>query len=372
MPVILKEVKTRHDLKTFIHLPAKIHKGEANWVPPIYSDDWIYYDPKKNKSFGYSDTILYIAYKENKPVGRIMGIINHRYNTIKNENAARFCSLECFNDAEVARKLIGKIEEWARQRSTEKLIGPFGFSDKDPQGLLIEGFEYLPVISTNYNLPYMVKLVEDLGYSKVVDLVVYQVSVNNINLELYKKVAERIMSKSDYTLMEFKTRKELKKYIRPVFALINETYSDIFGFMPFEEQEMDNFANRFLTVIDPEYVKVVFHRDVLVAFFLAMPDISEGLQKSKGYLYPVGFYHILKSQKKTKRLVLLLGAVKEGYRGLGIDSIMGIKMMESSLKGGFEYWDSHLELENNFKMRAEMEKAGGKVYKRYRVFGKNL
>jgi hypothetical protein len=372
MSVTISVVKTHRDLKQFIHLPAKIHIGQPNWVPPIYSDDWIFFDSNKNRSFGYCDTILLLAFKEGVLVGRIMGIINHRYNDLKNEKTGRFDFLECFDDPDVANTLLKAIEDWAKEKGMNKMIGPFGFSDKDPQGLLIEGFDQLPAISTNYNMPYMIGLIENNNYRKELDLVSYKVKIPDIKLDLYEKLYQRLVNKGDYYLKEFTSRKEIKKYIRPVFTLINESYADIYGFMPFEQPEMDDFANRFLMLVNPAFVKVVIHKDQVVAFFLAMPDISVGLQKSKGYIYPVGFIHIFKYQKKTKRLVLLLGAVKEGYRGLGLDAMMGLKMIESARNAGLEYWDSHLTMENNLKFRAENEKLNGELYKRYRIYQKPL
>jgi len=374
MDIKIYPVKTRSDLRNFIHLPAKIHKNHSNWVPPIYLDEWEFFNPKKNRTFSYCDTILLLASKNGKVVGRVMGIINHKYNQAKNENNARFCFLETYDDFEVAKVLLESVENWAKEKGTLKIVGPLGFSDKDPQGLLIEGFNQPNVIASNCNFPYLVDFVEKAGFCKEIDLVVYKVAVPESIPDFYKKILERALrNNSNLKIINFSTRKQIKPYIKPVLSLVNETFKDIYGFAPLDQQEMHEFATRYLPVLDPRFIKVVVNENnEVVAFILGMPDISDGIRKCKGHILPFGIFQIFKSQKRTKQLNLLLGGIQEHYRNKGIDTIMGVKMLEEAQKAGLKYIDSHLELENNHKMRAEMEKMGGSVYKRYRIFQKML
>lgn len=372
--VEIKEVKTKKDLRKFIHLPAKIHKNHTNWVPPIYMDDWDFFNPKKNKSFDSCDAILLLAWKDGNVAGRIMGIIHHKYNEKHNENNARFAFFETWNDQEVADALIGAIETWAKEKGTDRLIGPLAFSDKDPQGFLIEGFNEPAVIASNCNFPYQSELVANKGYSKEVDLVVYQIKVPSEIPEFYKKIYERAINQNkDLKILEFTSRRKVKPYIHRVLNLLNQTFTDIFGFTPFTEAEMDDFANRYLFLINPRFIKIVVNeRDEVVAFIVGMSHIGEGIQKSKGYLLPLGIFRIFASARKSKQLNLLLGGIDPIYRSKGLDVMMGVKMIASAHEQGKTVIDSHLELENNTKVRAEMEKMGGKVYKRFRIFGKNL
>jgi hypothetical protein len=151
--ITVKEVKSRKDLREFIYLPEMVHRNEPDWLPPLYMDEWELYDKKKNKSFRYADGLLLLAYRDNKPVGRIMGIINRRYNEINHENHGRFCFMECYNDQAVFHTLISSIEEWARQNGMSRLVGPLGFSDKDPQGFQTEGIRYPQFIQAPTILP---------------------------------------------------------------------------------------------------------------------------------------------------------------------------------------------------------------------------
>lgn len=372
--IIIQEVNSKSHLRKFIHLPAAIHQNHPNWVPPIYMDEWEFFNPKKNKSFQSCDTILLLAYRGREVVGRIMGIIHRKYNEKHQENRARFAFFETWNDEEIASALIQSIENWARKKGMDRLVGPLAFSDKDPQGFLIEGFDEPAVIASNCNFPYQTELLEKNNYTKEVDLVVYQIKIPESIPEFYLKIYERaIRQNQGLQVLEFTSRRKVKPYIHPVLRLLNSTFTEIFGFIPFTEAEMDDFANRYLFLINPRFIKIVVNNQgEVVAFVIGMSHIGEGIQKAKGYLFPFGIFRIFAAARKSKQLNLLLGGIDPAYRGKGLDVMMGVKMLESAIAQGKTVIDSHLELEYNTKVRAEMEKMGGRVYKRFRIFGKDL
>ena len=374
MAIETREVRGKKDLKTFIYLPEKIHAAHPNWVHPIYMDEWKYFNPKKNRAFSYCETIMLLAFRGKEAVGRIMGIINHRYNDYKKLKTARFGYLETREDEEVIRTLLGRIENWAREKGMTRVVGPYGFSDQDPEGFLIEGFEHRATIATYYNFEWMPRIVEKLGYTKDVDYYVYKLDVPKEIPEFYKRIYERAQRRGNFEVVEFKKRKELKPEVKAVLSLMNECYMDsnIYGYAPLDEEEMEELAKRYLPVLDPRFVKVVKKDGEVVAFIVGMPDLTEGIQKARGRLFPFGFLKILRAAKKTKQLDLLLGAIKEKYRGMGLDVMMGVKTLLSASKAGMDVMDTHHELEENVKVRAEMERMGGKLYKRYRVFKKEL
>jgi len=374
MEIVVRPVCSKQEMRKFIHLPARIHKGHSNWIPPLYSDEWEFFDSNRNKAFDYCDVILLLAYKGNKVVGRVMGIINRKYNEIHREKNARFNFLEAWDDKEVIQILMNKVEEWARIKGMDKLVGPLGFSDKDPQGYLVEGFHQPVVIASHCNYEYMVSHMDHLGFNKEIDLVVYHIQIPDETPELYLKIAERaVRNNPEIRLLEFTRRKDLKQWVRPIFTLINETFNEIYGFMPFTLEEMDDFANRYLLIMNPRFIKVLLNDlGEVVAFIIGMPDISRGIKRSRGYLLPFGILHILIAGKRTRQLNLLLGAIHPEYQNRGLDTIMGAAMLESARKVGLHHIDSHLEMESNKKVRAEMEYMGGKVYKTYRVFGKPI
>jgi len=374
MELVVREVVTKGDLKRFVNLPAIIHENHHNWLPPIYMDELTFFDPKMNKSFGYCDHIRLLAFRDGVVVGRVMGLINHRYNQAKNENNARFSYLETYNDAEVVHALLAKVENWARAFGVEKIVGPLGFSDKEPQGYLVEGFDEPTVLVANCNFEYQVDLLKKEGYAPEVNLVSYLAPIPPETPPIYKRVLPRIEQlNSEFKMIEFTSRWRLRKYIKPVLRLTNKAFREIYGSMPYEDREMDDFANRFIFLLNPKFIKVVENQDgEVVAFTVAMPDISKGIQQCKGHLLPFGIFTVLRSGRKSNRLVAMLGAIDEQYRGRGLDVMMGLKILESGRREGKTELDSHIVMEENYVMRGEYEHIGGKIYKRYAIFAKSL
>lgn len=370
--IIVKEVVSRRDLRDFIYLPEKVHRNEPDWLPPIYMDEWELYDKKKNKSFGYADALLLLAFRDGKPAGRIMGLINRRYNEINNETHGRFCFMECYDDGDVFHALISRIEDWARQNSMTKLVGPLGFSDKDPQGFQIEGFEYPQFITSANNSPYMVKLIENEGYAKKIDLVNYLGDMPKEFPVVYERVLERINRTQEFTITEFLTKKKLKPYILRVLELMNDTFSEIYGFVPLNDKEKSDFAARYMPIIDPKFIKVVEKDGQLIGFAIGLPDLSAGIKACRGRLLPFGILKVLRESKRSKKLIMMLGGVRKEFRGKGIDVLMGVKILQDGINSRMESLDSHLVLEDNLRMRGEYERIGCKVVKKFRIFQKDL
>ena len=370
--VVVKQVKTKKEKKVFIYLPEKIHRNNPKWLPPLYSDEWSLFDEKNNKSYHYADTVLYIAYKDGKPAGRIMGIINKRYNEIHNEQNGRFCFMEAYEDQEVVHALIEKVEQWARERGMVKIVGPLGFSDKDPQGFQIEGFEYQKFIVCPTNDKYLPEMIEKEGYVKEEDLVNYISAIPDEMPEVYQKILSRVSQNNGYRIVEFSSKRELKKYIIPVLELMNQTFAEIYGFVPLEDNEKLEIASRYMMILNPRFVKVVEAGDGIVGFAVGIPDISEAVRKSGGRLFPFGFLRILYALRTSKKLLMLLGGVRKDYRNKGLDVLMAVKVLQSCMDFKMELIDLHLILEKNTRMRAEAERIGGKVIKRFRIYQKAL
>lgn len=370
--ITVKEVSTRKDLRDFIYLPEKVHRNEPDWLPPIYMDEWELYDKKKNKSFGYADGLLLLAFRDNKPVGRIMGLINRRYNEINNENHGRFCFMECYNDPDVFHALIKRIEEWARKNGMSRLVGPLGFSDKDPQGFQVEGFEYPQFITSANNSPYMPALIENEGYTKKIDLVNYLGDIPKEFPKVYERVLERITASKEFEIVEFHSKKQLKPYIIPILGLMNDTFAEIYGFVPLNDKEKSDFAARYMLILDPKFIKVVQKDGKPIGFAIGLPDLSKGIKACRGRLLPFGLLKVLRESKRSRKLIMMLGGVSKEFRGKGIDVLMGVKILQDAINSRMETLDSHLVLEDNLKMRGEYERVGCKVVKKFRIYQKEL
>jgi len=370
--LIVKEVVTKKDLRKFIYLPSKVHKKDPEWLPPIYMDEWLLFDRKKNKSFLYADAVLYLAYRDEKPVGRVMGFINRRYNEIQNEKHGRYCFMECFEDQEVVHALITAVEDWARKKGMVKMIGPLGFSDKDPQGFQIEGFEYPSFIVSPTNSPYLPLLIEKEGYEKKVDLVNYFIKMPEKMPVIYERAFTRISLNDGFKIIEFNSKKEIKPYIIPVLELMNEAFEEIYGFVPLTDEEKIEFANRYLMILDPKFVKVVETEGNIIGFAIGIPDISPGIKAAKGRLFPFGIIRILQESRRSKKLLMMLGGIKKEFRGQGVDVLMAVKILDSCIKHKMDSIDIHLVLETNTRMRAEAERVGGQIIKKFRIYQKSL
>jgi hypothetical protein len=372
MAVILKEVAGKKDLKEFIYLPEKIHKDQKNWLPPIYFDEKKFFDPKKNLSFRGCDHILILAYKDEKPVGRIMGIINHNHNGFFQIKNGRFAYFDCFNDAEVSKMLLNRIENWAKQKGMNKIIGPYGFTDRDPQGLLIKGFEYEPVVDSATNPEYLPELVSKEGYEKELDCLIHRYPLSNEVPELYHRIFQRILLKKELQFLEFTKRKQLKRLIVPVLKAVNESFKDIYGFMPMDEKEMYELAKRYLPILNPKFVKIVTKGDKVVAFLISMPNLYKGIQMSKGRLLPFGIFHILRAMRTAKTINTMLGGVDPEYQKQGLDVFLFMTTLEAAKKAGMTSIDTHVVMEDNKDMMAETKRYGSFEIKRFRVFQKQL
>lgn len=371
MPVEVRPVSGRRDLRRFIHLPARLHRDHALWMPPIYADEWAWLNPRKNRAFGYCDTTIVLAWRDREVVGRIVGIINRRHNEHTGERTARFACLECIEDRTVTHALLAHVEEWARSRGMTKIVGPFGFNDQDPEGFLIDGFEHRPSIVTYYNFPWLIDCLEAEGYGKEVDYFVYHLPALQEIPPLMARAAARL-ERRGFREVGLRTKRDLKRYLMPVLRLLNETYEAIYGYSALDDRELRNLAKKFLPLVDVRFIKIVVKDEEVVGFLVGIPDLYEGIVKSKGRLLPFGIAHILRARSRARQLDLLLAGIKERYRGRGIDMLMGREMTKSVLARGFTHYDSHHMLEENVKVRAEMERWGGRVTKKYRIFRKSL
>jgi hypothetical protein len=281
--------------------------------------------------------------------------------------------MECYNDKEVFHELIVRVEDWARKNGMCKIVGPLGFSDKDPQGFQVEGFEYPQFMTSPNNSPYMPQLIGSEGYEKKIDLVNYLGKLPEKLPLVYEKVLARVDKGTEYKIIEFNSKKELKPFILGVLELMNQTFVEIYGFVPLNDKEKIDFAARYLPILDPKFIKVIETTEgELVGFAIGMPDFSKGIRKANGKLFPFGIFKILRDSKRSKKLLMMLGGVKKEFRGKGLDVLMGVKILQSGIKHKMESIDSHLVLENNSKMRSEYERIGCQVVKKFRIYQKDL
>ncbi len=373
MTIRIIEPTTRRQRREYLHLPYVMHKNHTLWVPPLMMHEKYFIHPRKNPHMEYSDTVCFLVYRDGRPTGRIMGIINKKLNEIWKDKQVRFCCFESTNNPEIVHSLLASVENWARSRGMERIVGPLGFSNQDPQGFIVEGFDQRPSIGTIYNFEYIPELIEQNGYIKEVDYLTYKIPISETIPPLYEKISERVQKRSTIKILEFETKRQVKPYLTRVLRFMNETYTGIYGFIPLTKTIIKKAARNYHEIVDPHLIKIILNdQNEIVSFVLGIKDITEGFQKAGGRLLPVGYFAIKATQKKSKRLDLLLGAIRKDFRGKGLDTVMAISMLKSAWRMDMDFIDSHHELETNTRVQAEMRRAGGFVYKRHRVYQKKL
>ena len=372
--VEIREISGRVAMERYIRLPYRLHRNHPLWVPPLMFIERQFHDRRTNRQFEHSRTVYFMAFRDGDPIGRIMGIINERlFDHTDGDRHARFCQLEAIDDRDVIKALLGAVEDWARQHDMPRLVGPLGFSNQDPEGFLVEGFDQRPSIGTIYNGLEVPEHIESAGYEKEVDYVTYKVPIPEQVPPIFEKLHKRVQRNAEVVLREFTTKLGMARYLHRVLELMNETYQGIYGFVPLTSGEIRSMSRIYFQICHPRFLKVVETKDgEVVAFVLGIKDITEGFKKVNGYLFPFGYFFVKYHQARSRRLDLLLGAVKGEYRGRGLDLLMASAMIKSANELGTEYADSHHELESNELVQAEMRNFGGHIYKRHRVYQKTL
>ena len=372
----IREIKpTKGNLKKFINFQIDLYKDNPYFVPPLVSDDLGTLAPSVNPAFDFCEGVYYMAYKDGKPVGRIAGIINRQVNEKSGGATARFGFIDFIDDEEVSKALIETVEDWARKKGMKKMIGPMGFTDMDHEGMLIDGFEELGTMATIYNYPYYPEHLEKLGYQKEADWVEFLMEVPDSIPEKYDRIANIVKQKYGLRVKKYKSPKKAKAEIgRPLFHLINEAYDSLYEYSRLTEKQIDYYIGIYLSLINFDLLTAIVDKDdKLVGIGISMPSLSRALQKSKGRLFPFGWYHLLRALKcKTDRVDLLLVAVKPEYLNKGVNALLFQDLIPYYIKYGFKYAESNLELETNNKVQSQWDYFKNRQHRRRRAFTKQL
>ncbi len=383
MSIEIREIKDAKGRKEFIKFRWKIYKGDKNWVPPIIDEDLKRIDPEKNPFFQHAKVKLYMAYKDGEPVGRISAHIDYNYNNFHNEKIGFFGFFESINDREVAKALLDKAIEFARNEGMTEVRGPASFtSNDDDYGLLIEGFDSPPVIGMTYNPSYYIDLIESYGFKKAKDLVAYIIIIdddykkfiNHLERRL-KPLAER-SKKWGYTIRNIDLNK-IEEEIKKLFEIYNEAWEANWGFVPFTFEEFHHVGDSFKDFAIPELAKIVEYNGEPVAFGLVIPDMNIILKKMNGKIFSIGLLHLIyhkltKFHKIAGSRLITLG-IKAKYRKKGVDSLLYYHMMKDAIeKTQLKYSEVSWLLEDNHLIIRATKFMGGKHYKTYRMYGYEL
>ena len=376
MGITIKKVETSKELKKFIRFNYEMYKENPFSVPDLYDDMLNTFSRDKNAAFEIYEADYFLAYKDNKLVGRVAAIMNNRANETWNKKEVRFGWIDFMDDAEVSDALLKTVEAWGKERGATEIVGPLGFTDFDAEGMLIEGFELLSTMSTIYNFPYYPQHMENLGYEKDADWVEFKIYIPDAIPDKHKRISEIIMRKYGLKIVKCTSTKDINKYGQAIFDLMNEAYSQLYGYSALSPRQIQQYIKMFLPLLDLRMVTLVTDaEDRVVAAGISMPSLSEALRKAKGRLLPFGWYHLMKvifMKKYPKMLDLLLVAVKPEYQNKGVNALLFYDLIPVYQQIGFEYAESNPELELNGKVQAQWEYFKTEQHKRRRCYKKSI
>ena len=376
MAVEIVKVSTKKQLKKFIRFNYELYKGNPYFVPELFEDTMGTLRKDRNAAFEFCDADYFLAYRDGKIVGRIAAIINTRANEKWNIKAARFGWVDFIDDNEVVDALFATAETWARERGMTEIQGPLGFTDFDPEGMLIEGFDRMSTMATIYNHPYYPKQLERLGYVKDVDWVEFMFKVPKEKWEKAERVSAIVERKYGMRIVRAKSCSEIaKRYGDAIFNLCNESYSGLYGFSPLTPKQIKQFVKMYLPFADKRLLCLVTDKDDnLVALGISVFSLADALRKAKGRLFPFGWWYMLKALfiKQPKRLDFLLAAVKPEYQSKGAFAMIFNELLGHYIEMGIVDIESNPELEYNKNMQNLWNDFEKEQHKRRRAFKKEL
>ncbi len=363
--ITLQEMISKKEMKTFVKFPFQLYKNNKYWVPPIIKDELESFDKNINPVFEHAEARFFVALKNNKIVGRVAAIINHTEIDEQQLKKMRFGWFDFIDDIEVSKMLLQKVEEIGLQNNLEFIEGPMGFSNLDKVGVLTEGFDHIGTMITWYNHPYYKNHLEKLGFNVEKEYLESVFAFENVKHEPLERVSTILKKRYQLKSLNFTKTKDIFPYVNKMFDLFNESYASLPSFVPISDIEKEYFRKKYLTFINPEYIKFVLDKDDnIIAFAIIMPSFSKALQKAKGTLFPLGLYHLLKAKKKSKEVILYLIGVHPNHQNKGIHALLFLELQISCALNGVENCLRTPELASNTAIAAIWKNFDSKVYKK--------
>lgn len=378
MSIQIEQVQSDKQLRQFAAVPWRVYANDPNWVPWLYFERLEFFDKKKNPFFEHAEADYFIARREGKPVGVIAALLNHRHNEFQQENIAHFGIFEVMDDREAALALLQAACDWARQRGVERIAGPMNFSTNDECGMLIEGFDSPPVVLMPYNPPYYLEFMEEAGFTKAMDLLAWIRNLEELVDELPPKV-HRVIGR---------VKERYKLNVRPIDMnrwddeiekvkdIYNNAWQRLWGFVPMTDAEIEHLADNMKLILDPALAFIVEREGEAVGFSLTLPDVNQPLGRirpgpSRFSSYLAAARLFLQRYNTDLVRVMALGVV-EGYRARGVDALLYYETAQAALKRGYKHAEASWILETNENMNRAITMLGAEVYKKYRIYEKEL
>lgn len=372
--VEIREVKTKKDIKKFVRYPVQLYKGNKYFVPNLEIDEINKFDSRKNECWDECEIIAFLAYRDKKIVGRVAGIIQNAYNESHNEKRVRFSRFDSIDDVEVAKALLDAVEAWAKAKGMTVAHGPMGYNDLDREGLLIEGFDQYQTFEEQYNYDYYPKLIEACGYKKEVDWLEYRLFTPKTSDERTGRLADAVMKRYKLHIAKPKDVNEvITKYADGIFEVIEKAYAPLYGVVSLSEKVRKALIGQFKLILNTKYLIIIQNEsNETVAFGLAFPSLSDAVAKSKGKLFPLGIFRMLKAIRHPKLIDLGLIGVLPEHQNKGLNAIILHYLIDSMIDGGIEAAETNLMLEDNSRIQNQWSAWDHIQHKRRRAYVKTL
>jgi GNAT superfamily N-acetyltransferase len=346
--ITIKELKTQKELVDFVKFPFKLYKNTPYWIPPIINDEVSSFDKNLNPVFEHADARFFVALKGSEIVGRIAAIINHVEVNQQGLKKMRFGWFDFIDDLEVSKALLDKVNEIGKENQLEFMEGPVGFSNLDKVGVMTEGFENMGTMITWYNHAYYIDHYKAYGLEKEKGYIESEFPSENADPKFFAGFSEIIQKRYNLRPVNFKRTKDLMPKVDQMFDLFNESYSKLSSFVPISERQKKFFKEKYISFINPEYIKfVVDANDKIVAFAIVMPSFAKALKKANGKLFPFGFIHLLWAKYFSKDVTFYLIGITPEYQSKGVTSILFTEFKREFDKRGIQMCHRTPELEDN-------------------------
>lgn len=366
---------TKSELTKFVQFGIDHYKGNKYFVPPLIMDDINTLLPDKNPAFDFCEAQSFMAYRDDKPVGRITGIINKTVNERTGDPAVRFGFIEFIDDDEVVDALMDAVENWGRERGMKTIVGPLGFTDLDHEGMLTYGYEEIGTMATIYNYDYYPRQMERRGMEKEAEWVEFRIAVPDKVPEKIARVGDIVKRRFGLSVPKLTSKKLLKEeYGHALFQLINEAYDELYGFSPLTDRQIDHYIEQYLGILDLRDVCVIVDKEEkLVGVGISIPSFSKALQKSGGKLFPFGWWHLLKAMKGKNEVVdLLLVAIKKEYQSKGVNALLFTELIPAYVRRGYKYAESNPELADNSSVQSQWDYFDKRQHRRRVAYKKSI
>lgn len=370
------EVLTEKDLWKWVRFPNKLYKDNAFFVPFLEKDEFDTFSGcvKKNPAYEFCETRLFLAYRDEKIVGRIAGLINHAYNKKWNKNTIRFTRFDFIDDYEVSAALFQKVVDWGKERAHTEIMGPIGFTDVDHEGMLVEGFEEINMSITFYNHSYYLAHMERLGLVKDIDWIEYKISVPSAIDAKIERMAKRVLDKGNYQVVTYNSRKVLYKEAFEAFAIIDIAFSKLYGTVPLTPKLIKKMIDDYIPLVHLDYICSIKDSDnKIVGFGIMVPSIAKALKKSNGKLFPWGIFRMLKALKgKNDTMEMFFVAVAPEHQLHGVPVLMIQTLLNKLIQNGVKYCDTGPMLETNSAVHSMWRSFDKRQHKRRRCYIKAI